>query len=110
MEFLTSPVFLALIGTIFGSAGLKVIEHWLSRAKAKEDSAKLLREELRSEIDRKSKDYAAELDRLRGELAATEKELDNWRDKYYALIEEHIKMKTEYAAELANIKRQISGN
>jgi chromosome segregation ATPase len=110
MEILTNPVFLALVGTLFGSAGLKVIEHWLSRAKFKEDAALKMRDELRLEIDRKAKDYAGELDRLRVEIShldlekdEIEKHLDRWREKYYALMEENIQIKSELKSALTQI-------
>jgi len=105
MELLTNPVFLALIGTLFGSAGLKVIEHWLSRAKVKEDTASKMRDELRLEIDRKSKNFAADIERLRGELNDTEKQLDEWREKYWRLMEENYQIKAELKAALAQIQK-----
>ncbi len=105
MELLTNPVFLALIGTLFGSAGLKVIEHWLSRAKSKEDTASKMRDELRLEIERKSKDYAADIERLRGDLNETEKQLDELRAKYWALMEENFQIKAELKSALAEIKK-----
>lgn len=110
MELLSNPVFLALVGTLFGSAGLKVIEHWLSRAKSKEDSASKMRDELRQEIDRKAKDYAGELDRLRVEINRLdsekddiEKQLDAWREKYWALMEENYQIKAELKSALTQI-------
>ena len=98
MDLLTNPVVLALLGTLFGSAGLKVIEHWLSRAKTREDSASRLRDELRLEIERKSKDFATDIDRLRGELSETEKQLDSLREKYWQLMEENFQIKAELKA------------
>ena len=94
LELLTNPVFLALLGTLFGSAGLKVIEYWLSRAKVKEDDATRLRSELRSEADR-----------IRIELADTEKQLDIWKEKYYTLMEESIQIKSELRAALGLVKK-----
>lgn len=73
---------LAIIGALLGGSGLKVIEHWLNRSKTKDDSATDFRNELRTDI----KD-------LRLELSKTEEELDKWRVKYYALMDEFIKYK-----------------
>jgi hypothetical protein len=77
-----NQAWLALIGALLGGSGLKVIEHWLNRSKTKDDSATDFRNELRTDI----KD-------LRAELARTEEELDKWRVKYYALMDEFIKFK-----------------
>jgi t-SNARE complex subunit (syntaxin) len=106
MEALSNPVMLALIGTLFGSAGLKIIEYWLSRAKIKEDTALQMRDELRKEIDRKSKDYLLEVDRLRIELTAAEKQVNEWRDKYYTLIEDFMRVKAEYSIAIEKVKKQ----
>lgn len=105
MELLANPVFLALMGTLFGSAGLKIIEHWLSRAKSREDTAAKMRDELRLEIERKSKDYAADIDRVRAELNETEKQLDALREKYWALMAENYQVKAELKSALAEIQR-----
>lgn len=70
-----SEAWLALIGTLFGGAGFKVIEHVLGRSKTKVDAATSLREELRKELT----DIRKEADELRDEL-------DMWRSKYYSLV------------------------
>ncbi len=72
-----SPAWLALLGALFGGTGLKVIEHWLNRSKARDDTASSLRNEIRSDLKE-----------VRAELAATEKELYEWRDRYYILLED----------------------
>lgn len=77
-----NQAWLALIGALLGGSGLKVIEHWLNRSKSKDNTATDFRNELRTDI----KD-------LRAELAKTEAELDQWRVKYYALMDEFIKFK-----------------
>jgi lysophospholipase L1-like esterase len=77
-----NQAWLALIGALLGGSGLKVIEHWLNRSKTKDDTATDFRNELRTDI----KD-------LREELRKAEEELDKWRVKYYALMDEFIKYK-----------------
>jgi len=77
-----SQAWLALIGAVLGGSGLKFIEHYLSRPKIKDDSATAFRNELREEVKN-----------LRDELRKTELELDTWRAKYYALLEEFSKAK-----------------
>ena len=79
-----NQAWLALIGALLGGSGLKVIEHWLNRTKTKDDTATDFRNELRSDIKE-----------LRIELAKTEEELDKWRVKYYALMDEFIKYKQQ---------------
>lgn len=77
-----TEAFLALGGAVFGGAGLKVIEHWLNKAKDKIDVAKDFRQELRTDLSETKK----ELDRV-------EEELDRWKDKYYALLQENLELK-----------------
>lgn len=66
---------IALAGTVFGSSGLKFIESFLSRAKRRDETAEALRSELRKDITE-----------LRDELHEAEKQLDEWRDKYYKVM------------------------
>jgi uncharacterized damage-inducible protein DinB len=77
-----NQAWLALIGALLGGSGLKVIEHWLSRSKVKDDTATDFRNELRTDIKE-----------LREELRKAEEEIDKWRVKYYALMDEFIKFK-----------------
>lgn len=91
---------IALIGTIFGGAGLKIIEAMINRSKSKIDERKseaeiasALREELRGDL--------AE---LRRELRTVEGELDAWRQKYYDLLDEFIRVKRSLDATIIQIK------
>lgn len=84
IEVLTEPAVLALLGTIFGGAGLKIIESFLNRNKIKVDVATQIREELRTEVTT-----------LRTELKHVEDELDEWKGKYYSLLDEFAKFKQE---------------
>jgi len=78
------PAWIAVIGTVFGGAGLKGIESVLSRGKNKQDYAIKLREELREEIRV-----------LKEELARIDHDLDEWKNKYYALLDDFIKAKND---------------
>lgn len=73
---------IALIGTVFGGAGLKLMESFLTRGSKKSDTATQMREELRKESFT-----------LREELRAVEKELDIWKVKYFELFQDYIEMK-----------------
>jgi GrpB-like predicted nucleotidyltransferase (UPF0157 family) len=73
---------IALIGTVFGGAGLKTVETFLTRGQKKTDEAAILREELRKEATS-----------LREELRAVEKELDSWKEKYFLLLQEYLELK-----------------
>lgn len=79
-----SQAWLALIGAILGGSGLKFVEHWLSRPKVRDDSATAFRNELREEMKT-----------IREELRKAENELDEWRDKYYLLLEQFSRAKIE---------------
>lgn len=78
-----TPGLIALIGTIFGGAGLKIIESWLSKSARKTDDAKEIRDELRLTITE-----------LRTEISELEKAVDRWRTDYYAMRDEKIKLET----------------
>lgn len=79
LEFITSipGPWLALIGTVFGGGGLKVIEYLLNRGKVKEDIATQLRNELREDL--------RELQKRVDELEA---ENDKWRARAFKAEEE----------------------
>ena len=65
---------LVLAGTVFGGAGLKVIEYFLNRRKRTEDLAASIRKELREDVAR-----------LRSELRDESKAADEWEAKYWEL-------------------------
>ncbi len=75
---------IALISAIFGGAGLKVLEVWLTRGRVKDDTATAFRNELRQELLG-----------LRQELNDVETELDTWKKKYYDLLDQFIQVKNE---------------
>jgi predicted nuclease with TOPRIM domain len=79
-----ATAWIALIGTVLGGVGLKIVEHWLGRSKIRDDTATQLRNELRAEILT-----------LRQELNNVEADLDKWRGKYYELMDNFIKVKSE---------------
>jgi septal ring factor EnvC (AmiA/AmiB activator) len=82
---------LTFLGTVFAGAGLKWIEGFLKKAKDKDDTATNLRNELR-----------AELTALKAEIAATEKELDQWRARAYQMQEQllYVRIQLEAAKRL----------
>lgn len=69
--------YLALIGTLFGGGGLKVIEYFLGRGKVKIDVAAEIRDELRKDI----KELQARVDEL-------EAENEKWRARAFKAEEE----------------------
>lgn len=77
---------IALIGTVFGGAGLKIIESFLARGQGKVDAATSMREELRKESTS-----------LREELRVVEKDLDAWKEKYFMLLQEYLELKSQFA-------------
>lgn len=99
MELLTNPAFLALLGTILGGVGLKVVEHLLQRSKTEVDLAAALRKELRDEVNT-----------LRAELKAVEKDLDDWKAKYYALMQDLFNCKGEFAELDKVLKSALDAN
>lgn len=77
---------IALIGTLFGGVVLKLIEAILARGGQKEDAATSMREELRKDSTE-----------LRAEIRAVEKELDQWKEKYFLLLQDYLDIKSEMA-------------
>lgn len=80
----TIPI-IALLGTLFGGAGLEFIKRWLGKAKEKDDTATALRNELRGELTS-----------IKNELATVERELDEWKAKYYEVVEKYLTVKIQY--------------
>lgn len=73
---------LALIGAIFGGAGLEIFKKFLGRSKEREQAAIEARDELRKEIA----ELRAEADKVREEADELRDEIDAWRNKYYSLV------------------------
>ena len=85
---------IALIGTLCGGLGLKLLEHWLGKSKVKMDEAGKLRDELRIEINA-----------LREEQRLLEQELNKWKLDYFDLRDKYSTLNTEYLIALEKIKR-----
>jgi chromosome segregation ATPase len=99
-ELLDNPNFVALVSAIFGGAGLKLIESWLSRAKVRADQGTVIREELRKEID----GLRSQLDKADAEEQRLEKQVEEWREKYWALREEKQSVVTELTIVMERLK------
>jgi hypothetical protein len=82
---------LALAGTVFGGAGLKVVEAFLGRHRTRDELAASLRTELRLE----NSELRLEIHRLMEENRELEEALDEWREKYYTLLIQVKDPKTE---------------
>lgn len=94
-----TPTWIALFGTLMGGVGLKVVEHWLSRSKVRDDAAMQIRSELRTEIQS-----------LKQELNNAEADLDKWRGKYYELMDQFIRVKGELETALRQLQNNQSPN
>lgn len=98
-DLLNNAGFVALAGTIFGGAGLKLVEAWLGRAKERSTEAASIREELRKEID----NLRAQLDKADAEEKRLEGIIEDWRGKYYDLRDE----KQQVVTELTILKERL---
>ncbi len=87
------PAWIALVATVCGGVGLKVVEHWLGRNKVKVDDAAQIRDELRLEI-------AAQ----REEIKKLELEAVKWREEYFTLRSKQAALETALTIALAKIK------
>lgn len=97
---------IALIGALFGGAGLKIIGDltgkWVNRGREQFDEATAIRKELREELDK-----------VREELSELKAEVDEWKEKYYKLLQEYLDLNTKYKlveAELTELKEASNGN
>jgi len=75
---------LALIATLFGATGLKVVEYLLSRNQVKADMDAALRKELRLDVE----SLREELKGLKTELDEKQDDLDKWRERYFRIVSE----------------------
>jgi len=99
-ELLESPGFLAFIGTIFGASGLKLVEHWLGRAKEKALEQRTARDELRKEID----GLRLQLEKADESEALLRTQIDEWKSKYYDLRDEKQKVVTDLTIAVERLK------
>lgn len=88
------------MGTIFGGAGLKVIEHQLGKAKTRAAESATAREELRKEIE----SLRQQLIRADGEEARLQGLVDEWREKYWSYREETQRELSKLSVELERLK------
>jgi chromosome segregation ATPase len=91
------PAWIALIGTLFGGIGLKLLEHFLGKNRVKIDEATKMRGELRDEITAQ-----------REEIKQLEAEVDKWKLEYFALRDKHSELNTQYTIALAKIKEEAA--
>lgn len=89
------PAWIALIGTLCGGIGLKVLEHWLGKSKLKIDEAAKLRDELR-----------VQLNDQKDEIKTLETELNTLRKEYYDLRDQHAELNTKYLINLEKLKAE----
>ena len=82
---------LALIGTLFGSAGLKIIEWLLGRRDKAIDHGAQMREELRTEVTGLREQLAA----AKEDSLRLEDEVEEWRSKFYDMRDDNIKRQTD---------------
>jgi len=87
------PAWVALAGTVAGTVGLKVAEHFLGKGRIKIDDAAKIRDELRLEINAN-----------RQEIKELEDDVEKWRADYYDLRDKYIQLKTELTLALDKIK------
>lgn len=87
------PAWIALIGTLCGGVGLKLVEHWLGKSKVRVDDASRIRDELRLEITAQ-----------RTEIKGLEDDVDRWRKEYYDLRDKYIALQTDLTFALQKIR------
>lgn len=83
----------AAVWTTVGVLGAKLIDRVFRHKKIELDDAAKLRRELHLELDSMNK-----------RIVALSVELDHWKGKYYALVEENIELKRECADLRASVE------
>lgn len=91
---------IALVGTIFGGVGLKVTERWLGRAKERNDAAKQIRDELRTDMAT----YRSEILTLKAEVDKVEDEVVAWQEKYFEMRDKYSTLRALYEDALRQIQ------
>lgn len=91
------PEWIALIGTLFGGVAIKVAEKWLGKSKERTDDAAQIRDELRIEISAQ-----------RDEIKVLEREVSKWREEYYNLRDQHVRLQTELTLLGERLKSQAT--
>lgn len=90
------PAWIALIGTLCGTLGMKIVEHILGRSKVKLDEAGKMREGYRQDISDQKQ-----------EIKDLEEEVDKWKEQYYDLRDQFSEAKLEYAAQIQELKNRL---
>lgn len=93
------PAWIALIGTLCGGLGLKLLEHWLGKSKAKFDESTKLRDELRTQMET-----------LRQEQKDTEAELEKYKRDYYDLRDKYAEVSALYKVAVDQLKAELEKN
>lgn len=91
------PVLLTTIAAIF----LRYLDKWITSSRARDIARVRDKNDVLEESKRVStwnenlrKELRTEVENLKAEIVRIEKELDNWKDKYYSLLEEFVTLKS----------------
>lgn len=90
------PAWIALIGTLCGGIGLKVLEHWLGKSQIKIDEAAKLRDELRIQINAQGQ-----------RILLLEQEVDEWREKAYDWRDKYTEVNAQYTVALEKLRAEV---
>jgi len=88
------PAWIALIGTIIATVGVKLLEKWLGKRDKQVDDATQIRSELREQVTS-----------LKTDIKELEDEVEEWRSKYYDTREELAMKRLELQQALEQITR-----
>jgi chromosome segregation ATPase len=100
-ELLNNSGFVAIVGTIFGGAGLEIIRRFMDRKQKKTDDASKIRAELRQQIE----DLRAQEAKWSTEEQRLEAEIERWKGLYYDLKEDNLRT----IGELQNLTAKLRG-
>lgn len=94
---MSTEIWVAIIGAVSGTIGLKLIEWILSRGDRGEDRATQYRTELREDVAALKKDLNKALDNL-----------DVWKEKYYRLLEQFVVLQSQLRISMDDITTEVA--
>lgn len=97
-----SPALIALIGTLFGGVGFKIIEHILSNSAKKDTAAKEIRTELRED----ARSLREQLKECNQKIEELDREIEVLVELKFKQAEQISELRIQLAESIANIKNQ----
>jgi len=86
-----------LLGIIIGGVGLKIVDYFVQKRKAKSDKVEELARLLEERDAESKRELREDIDKLRERQDDLARELDEWKEKYWNKVQELNSMQAENA-------------